>query len=139
MLLRRIEEEGDKSGIKILVNEMAHLPRAREFAAVTDQMARTFRSNRALSEDETLMMHAHKLASMGKRLYKDRQNLKLPLEAVRSVIAEWRAWVENDDPTDEEIQNHLERVAGAMSLLDSAMSEYDELALARVREEMGGG
>jgi hypothetical protein len=48
MILQRIAEEGDMNGLSLLVGDMAHLPRAREFASVTDMMARAFRSNRTL-------------------------------------------------------------------------------------------
>jgi hypothetical protein len=137
MILQRIVEEGDEKGLDVLVGEMVHLPRAREFAAVTDMMAKVFRTNRALGEDESLMLHAHRLASMGKRLFRDRQNLKPVLEGVRNVLAEWKAWVDDDDPTEEEIQAHLERVAGTMALLDEAMSAYDDFVLTKLKEGRG--
>jgi hypothetical protein len=137
MILQRIVEEGDEKGLDVLVGEMVHLPKGREFAAVTDMMAKVFRSNKALGEDETLMLHAHRLASMGKRLYRDRQNLKPMLESVRGVLAEWKAWVDDDDPTEEEIQTHLERVAGTMAALDEAMSAYDDFVLTQLKEGRG--
>jgi hypothetical protein len=137
MILQRIAEEGDMSGLGILVGEMAHLPKARDFAASTEMMAKSFKSNRALAEDEFLMLHAHKLASMSKRLYKDRENLKPILESVRAVLAEWSSWAEADDPTEEEIQNHLERVAGAMSALNGAVNDYDAYVLTKLKDDRG--
>ena len=137
MVLRRITEEGDMSGLSMLVSEMAHLPKARDFAAATETMARAFRVNKALGEDEFLMLCAHKLASMSKRLYKDRQNLKPVLESVRGVLAMWSAWVEADDPTEDEIQEHLEQLAGAMEDLSAALNTYDAFVLAKLKEERG--
>jgi hypothetical protein len=132
MRRKGIAEDGDTGG---LAGGMAHLPKARDFASVTEMMARVFRSNRALAEDESLMFHAHKLASMSKRLYKDRENLKPVLEGVRAVLAEWSAWAEDDDPTEEEIQEHLERVAGAMAILDESLRDYDSFVLAKLQED----
>jgi hypothetical protein len=100
-------------------------------------MARAFRLNKALGEDESLMLHAHKLASMSKRLHKDRENLKPLLESARTVLAEWNAWVEADDPTEDEIQEHLERVAGAMATLNEALSAYDSFVLAKLKVDRG--
>jgi hypothetical protein len=100
-------------------------------------MAKVFRTNKALGEDESLMLQAHKLASMGKRLFRDRQNLKPVLEGVRNVLTEWKTWVDDDDPTEEEIQAHLERVAGTMALLDEAMSAYDDFVLTKLKEGRG--
>jgi hypothetical protein len=136
MILQKIEE-GDTKGVGVLVGEMAHLPRARDFATSTEMMAKAFRSNKALGEDEFLMLHAHKLASMSKRLFKDRENLKPVLECVRAVLAEWSAWVEADDPTEDEIQEHLERVAGTMAALNEALSAYDSFVLAKLKADRG--
>jgi hypothetical protein len=137
MILQRIAEEGDMSGLSMLVGDMAHLPKARDFAASTEMMARAFRLNKALGEDESLMLHAHKLASMSKRLHKDRESLKPLLESARTVLAEWNAWVEADDPTEDEIQEHLERVAGAMTALNEALSAYDSFVLAKLKVDRG--
>jgi hypothetical protein len=137
MILQRIVEEGDMSGLSVLADGMAHLPKAREFASSTEMMARAFRVNRDLAEDESLMFHAHKLASMSKRMFKDRETLKPVLECVRTVLVEWGAWVEADDPTEEEIQEHLECVAGAMSSLNDALSAYDSFVLKKLKESRG--
>ena len=135
MILQRVTEEGDASGLNTLIDEMAHLPKARDFASATEVMARVFRSNKALAEDESLMLCAHKLASMSKRLCKDRENLKPALESARAVLAEWSAWVEDEDPTEEEIQEHLEHVAGAMSALDEALRDYNSFVLTKLTED----
>ena len=135
MILQRITEEGDTSGLNVIVDEMAHLPRARDFASTTEMMAKIFRSNKALAEDESLMLHAHRLASMSKRLFKDRENLKPALEGARAVLAEWSAWVEDEDPTEEEIQEHLERVAGAMAALDESLRDYNSFVLSKLTED----
>jgi hypothetical protein len=137
MILERIAEEGDMSGLNMLVDEMAHLPRARDFASSTEMMAKAFRVNRALAEDESLMLCAHKLASMSKRMYKDRETLKPVLACVRAVLAEWCAWAGADDPTDDEIQGYLERVAEAMANLHGALSAYDSFVLAKLKESRG--
>jgi ABC-type transporter Mla subunit MlaD len=137
MILQRIAEEGDMSGLSLLADDMAHLPRAREFVSTTDTMAKVFRSNRALSENDSLMLYAHKLASMSKRLVKDRENLKPLLESARAVLAEWTAWVDADDPTEDEIQKHLEQVAGAMANLHEALSAYDSFVLTKLKEDRG--
>jgi hypothetical protein len=137
MILQRIAEEGDMSGLSMLVGDMVHLPRAREFASSTEMMARAFKANKSLGEDEALMLHAHKLASMSKRLYKDRETLNPVLESVRAALAEWTAWVEADDPAEEEIQEHLERVAGAMTNLHNALSAYDSFVLTKLKQDRG--
>jgi hypothetical protein len=137
MILQRIEEEGDMSGLSVLADGMAHLPKAREFASSTEMMAKAFRASKELAEDDSLMLHAHKLASMSKRMFKDRETLKPVLECVRAVLAEWGAWAEADDPTEEEIQGHLERVAGAISNLNDALSAYDSFVLKKLKEGRG--
>jgi DNA-binding SARP family transcriptional activator len=137
MILKRIVEDGDTSGLSLLADEMAHLPKARDFAASTEMMARAFRVNRELAEDESLMLHAHKLASMSKRMFKDRETLKPVLERVRAALAAWAAWAEADDPTEEEIQEHLERAAEAMADLNAALNAYDSFVLAKLKENRG--
>ncbi|MDR2176026.1 MAG: hypothetical protein LBO82_08870 [Synergistaceae bacterium] len=137
MILERIVEDGDMSGLNMLVGEMAHLPKAREFASATETMARAFRVNKALAEDESLMLYAHKLASMSKRMFKDREALKPLLESVRAVLAEWGAWAEADDPTEDEIQEHLERVAEAMANLHESLTAYDSFVLKKLKEIRG--
>ena len=137
MILRRIEKEGDMNGLSVIEDEMAHLPRARDFASATEAMARVFRVNRALAEDESLMFQAHKLASMSKRMYKDREALKPVLGSARAALAEWAAWADAEDPTEEEIQGHLERVAGAMGSLHEALAAYDSFVLAKLKESRG--
>ena len=135
MIMQRIAEEGDTSDLGVLIDEMVHLPKARDLAAATGMMAKVFRLNRALGEDESLMLLAHKLASMGKRLFKDRENLKPVLEGARAVLAEWSAWVEDEDPTEEEIERHLERVAGAMAVLDESLRDYNSFVLSKLTED----
>ena len=135
MILQRITEEGDTSGLNVLIDEMSHLPKAREFASATEMMAKAFRSNKALAEDDSLMLYAHKLASMSKRLCKDRENLKPARESARAVLAEWSAWTEDEDPTEGEIQKHLERVAGAMAALDEALRDYNSFVLTKLTED----
>jgi DNA-binding SARP family transcriptional activator len=137
MILERILEEGDANGLGVLVGEMVHLPKARDFAASTEMMAKAFRSNKALGDDESLMLHAHKLASMSKRLFKDRENQKPVLERARAVLAEWAAWVEADDPAEDEIQEHLERVAEAMAEMNAALNAYDSFVLAKLKGDRG--
>jgi hypothetical protein len=135
MILQRIAEEGDTSGLNVLIDEMEHLPKARDFASTTAIMAKIFRSNKALAEDESLMLHAHKLASMSKRLCKDRENLKPALEDARAVLAAWSAWVADEDPGEEEIQEHLERVAAAMAALDESLRDYNSFVLMKLAED----
>jgi hypothetical protein len=45
--------------------------------------------------------------------------------------------VEADDPTEDEIQEHLERVAGAMTALNEALSAYDSFVLAKLKVDRG--
>jgi hypothetical protein len=45
--------------------------------------------------------------------------------------------VDDDDPTEEEIQAHLEQVAGTMAVLDEAMSAYDDFVLTKLKEDRG--
>jgi hypothetical protein len=135
MILQRITEGGDTNGLRVLVGEMVHLPKARDFASSTALMAKAFRLNKSLGDDESLMLHAHKLASMGKRVCKDRENLNPLLESARAALSEWTAWVEDDNPTEDEIQEHLERVAGTMAGLHDALSAYDSFVLAKLKEE----
>jgi hypothetical protein len=137
MILQRIVEEGDEKGLGILVSEMVHLPKERDFAAFAEAMAKTIKQNKALRENETLILGAHKLASMSKRVLRDRQNLKPVLEGVRGVLAEWNAWVNDDDPTEEEIHAHLERVAGTMAFLSETLSAYDGFVLTKLKEDRG--
>jgi hypothetical protein len=137
MMLQRIVEEGDEKGLGVLVGEMVHLPKERDFAAFAEAMAKNIKLNKALQENETLILSAHKLAAMSKRIVKDRQNLKPVLEGVRGVLAEWSAWVDDDDPTDAEIQKHLERVAGTMAFLSEALSAYDAFVLTKLKEDRG--
>jgi hypothetical protein len=137
MMLQRIVEEGDEKGLSVLVGEMVHLPKERDFAAFAEAMAKNIKLNKALQENETLLLSAHKLALMSKRILKDRQSLKPVLEGVRGVLAEWNAWVDDDDPTDAEIQKHLERVAGTMAFLSEALSAYDAFVLTKLKEDRG--
>jgi hypothetical protein len=130
-------EEGDAKAVDVLVGEMAHLPKERDFAASAEAMAKMFRSNKALRENEPLTQGARRLALMGKRLLGDRQNLKPVLEGVREVLAEWNAWAQEDDPTEEEIQRHLEQVAGAMLTLRESLSAYDASVLEKLKEPPG--
>jgi hypothetical protein len=134
MILQRVEE-GDISELDVLVGEMVHLPKVRDFVASVEMMARIFRMDGELDENEHLMFHAHRLASMSKRLYKDRETLKPLLEGTRNVIAEWRTWVEADDPTEEEIQIYLKRVAGAMEILKTLLKDYDSYVLTKLKED----
>jgi hypothetical protein len=137
MILQHIAEEGDTSGLSVLVGETVHLPKARDFASSTAMMARAFKLNKVLGDDESLMLHAHKLASMGKRVCKDRENLKPLVESARAALAEWTDWVEAEEPTEDEIQEHLERVAGTMASLYEALSAYDSFVLAKLKEDRG--
>jgi hypothetical protein len=137
MILQRMTEEGDASGLSVLVGEMAHLPKARDFASSTALMAKAFRLNKSLGDDESLMLCAHKLASMGKRVCKDRETLNPLVESARAALAEWTDWVEDDSPTEDEIQEHLERVAGTMAALDAALSAYDSFVLTKLKEDRG--
>jgi hypothetical protein len=130
-------EEGDASELDVLAGEMAHLPKIRDFVASVELMARAFKPERTLGEDSPLISHAHRLASMSKRLYKDREKLKPPLEGVRNAVAEWKTWVEADDPTEEDIQTYLERVAGAMEILKTALKTYDAYVLQKLKEDRG--
>jgi hypothetical protein len=135
VVLERIVEGGDTAGLEILVGEMAHLPKARDFVTSIDIMAKVFRLNKALSEDESLMLHAHRLTSMSKRLFKDREKLKPLLDSARNAVAEWTEWAEADDPTEEEIQGYLERVAGTMEMLDAALKLYDAYVLTKLKDD----
>jgi hypothetical protein len=45
--------------------------------------------------------------------------------------------VEASDPTEEEIQEHLERVAEAMANLNAAMNAYDSFVLRKLKEDRG--
>jgi ABC-type transporter Mla subunit MlaD len=137
MILRRVVEEGDERGLGMLAGEMAHLPKERDFVASTETVAKALKSDKSLRENETLVLGAHKLASMSKRILHDRQSLKPVLENVRDVLAEWNAWVNDDDPTEEEIQAHLERVAGTMAFLSEALSAYDAFVLTKLKEDRG--
>jgi hypothetical protein len=137
MILQRILEDGDERGVGVLVSEMVHLPKEREFAASAEMIAKALRSNKALRENEALVQSARRLASMGKRVLRDRQNLKPVLDGIRNVLAEWSAWAEADDPTEEEIQEHLERVAGALMILDTALNAYDSFVLKKLKEDRG--
>ncbi|MDR1649171.1 MAG: hypothetical protein LBR71_02830, partial [Synergistaceae bacterium] len=67
----------------------------------------------------------------------DRETLNPVLESVRAVLAEWTAWVEADEPTEDEIQAHLERVAGAMTNLHNALNAYDSFVLAKLKQDRG--
>jgi hypothetical protein len=59
------------------------------------------------------------------------------LENVRAALAEWTAWAQAEDPTEDEIQEHLERVAGTMAALKEALSAYDSFVLAKLKADRG--
>jgi alpha-L-arabinofuranosidase len=106
----------------------------RDFVSSTEMMARAFKRNRGLSEDDSLMLYTYRLASMSKRTIKDREALK---SLVHAVLAEWGAWVQADEPAEDEIQEYLERVAGVMTNLYEAMTVYNSFVLAKLKEDRG--
>ncbi|MDR1977124.1 MAG: hypothetical protein LBQ42_00140 [Synergistaceae bacterium] len=130
LMLRRMAEQPD-GGLKIIVEEMAHLPKERDFSATVDAVRRAFRS--AGADERTIAPQTRKLMSMSRRLLKDREDLRPVLSGARGVLSEWDAWLEASDATEEELRDCLERLAGAMSLLRDALAEYDSGVLEELK------
>jgi ribosomal protein L12E/L44/L45/RPP1/RPP2 len=72
-----------------------------------------------------------------RRLFRDRESLKPVVENVYLILEEWDAWLTaSEQGTEEDLQEHLERVAYAMAALKEAAGQYDAGVQARLAEEL---
>jgi hypothetical protein len=132
LVMQRLEQQqeenpdqGGLKGLQYIINDMKHLPDGKALAAYVESI-------------QNLLPSAGRLASASQRLYRDREAMKPVLENVYRVLEEWDAWLSTGDTgaaTEEDLQEHLERVAYAMAELKEATNRYDAGVFARLTEE----
>jgi hypothetical protein len=132
LVLQRLEQQqeedpsqGGKRGLRYIINNMKHLPGEDALTTYVETV-------------QQMLPCVGRLASASQRLYKDRESLKPLLESVYQILEEWDAWLatsEKGTATEEDLQEHLERVAYAMITLKETSSQYDADVLARMTEE----
>ena len=132
LVLRQLERQqeedphhGGLKGLRYIINDMKHLPDGTALNAYSELI-------------QNLLPTVGRLASASRRLYRDREGLKPVLENVYRVLEEWDAWLvagDGDAATEEDLQEHLERVSLAMAALKEAADQYDAGVFARLAEE----
>jgi hypothetical protein len=132
LVLRQLEQQqeeyphgGGLKGLRYIINDMKHLPDGKALGTYAELI-------------QNLLPAVGRLASASRRLYRDRESLKPVLENVYRIFEEWDAWLAASDggaATEEDLQEHLERVSHAMAALREAADGYDAGVLARLAEE----
>jgi hypothetical protein len=132
LILQQLEQQqeeglsqGKMKGLRYIINDMRHLPAESALTIYAETI-------------QNLMPSVWKLTAAGQRLRKDRESLKPLLENVYQLLEEWDAWLaasESGTAAEEDLQEHLERVAYVMAALKEASSQYDAEVLASLAEE----
>jgi hypothetical protein len=132
LILQQLEQQqeqdpsrGGTKGLRYIIKDMRHLPAENALTTYAETI-------------QNLMPCVWRLTSASQRLRKDRESLKPLLENVYQLLEEWDAWLaasESGAAAEEDLQEHLERVAYVMAALKEASSRYDAEVLASLAEE----
>ncbi|MDR2180954.1 MAG: hypothetical protein LBP21_11670 [Synergistaceae bacterium] len=121
-----------KGSLQVIIDEMAHLAKAREFSSTLDTVIKLFEASDI--GKQVIASQVRKLISMTQNLLEDRKNLRSVLKESRGVLSEWDEWLEVSEggATEEELQERLESLATAMSRLREAQDSYENLVLQKL-------
>jgi hypothetical protein len=132
LVLQQLEQQqeedpsqGGMQGLRYIINDMRHLPAENALTTYAETI-------------QNLLPSVWRLTSASQRLRKDRESLKPLLENVYQLLEEWDAWLATSGSgaaAEEDLQEHLERVAYVMAALKKTSSQYDAEVLARLAEE----